>query len=197
MLHARADYNRIQDPAKLIPEEEPVFLLRGQDELAAETVRFWARRAIATGNDAIGKMAMAHADLMQEWPKKQKPNLPKSDQPEGEVIRQIFIEQVLHPHIAVRLEALNAVTDFCQTKAKELGVQLPAADPWINPGVMLNRGTLTLQQGLTTVAFELFGQPVTYADISTGDQDIRDVLWEALARSQTPVVSEPAGLPRP
>jgi hypothetical protein len=30
MKHARDDYNRIQDPAGLIPEDEPVFLLRAQ-----------------------------------------------------------------------------------------------------------------------------------------------------------------------
>jgi len=35
MLHARKDYNeRVQDTAKQIPEDEPVFLLRGQDALA-------------------------------------------------------------------------------------------------------------------------------------------------------------------
>lgn len=30
MLHAREDYNRFQDPEGLIPDDEPVFLLRGQ-----------------------------------------------------------------------------------------------------------------------------------------------------------------------
>ena len=33
MIHARDDYNRIQDPAGKIPADEPVFLLRAQDEL--------------------------------------------------------------------------------------------------------------------------------------------------------------------
>jgi hypothetical protein len=42
MIHARADYNRIQDPANKIPQDEPVFLLRGQDKVAAATVRVWA-----------------------------------------------------------------------------------------------------------------------------------------------------------
>lgn len=31
MKHAREDYNRIQDPAGLIPDGEPVFLIRGKD----------------------------------------------------------------------------------------------------------------------------------------------------------------------
>ena len=42
MIHARDDYNRIQDPAGLIPADEPVFLLRGQDPAAPNTVDRWA-----------------------------------------------------------------------------------------------------------------------------------------------------------
>lgn len=30
MIHARPDYNRIQDPENKIPEDEPVFLLRAK-----------------------------------------------------------------------------------------------------------------------------------------------------------------------
>ena len=41
MKHAREDYNRIQDPAGKIPENEPVFLLRGQDKFAPATLEFW------------------------------------------------------------------------------------------------------------------------------------------------------------
>lgn len=39
MKHARPDYDRIQDPAGIIPEDEPVFLLRGQDRYAAPQLR--------------------------------------------------------------------------------------------------------------------------------------------------------------
>lgn len=46
MKHARSDYNRIQDSLAVehggIPEDEPVFLLRAQDRLAARVVRIWA-----------------------------------------------------------------------------------------------------------------------------------------------------------
>lgn len=43
MKHAREDYNkRIVDLENLIPEDEPVFLLRGQDEFAARAVEFYA-----------------------------------------------------------------------------------------------------------------------------------------------------------
>lgn len=49
MKHARPDYDRIQDPASLIPEDEPVFLIRGQDRAGAATVRAWAAHARLLG----------------------------------------------------------------------------------------------------------------------------------------------------
>lgn len=49
MIHAREDYSRIQDPEGKIPEDEPVFLIRGQDPLAPEAVRDYARRALYHG----------------------------------------------------------------------------------------------------------------------------------------------------
>jgi hypothetical protein len=39
MIHARDDYNRIQDPMNKIPLLEPVFLLRAQDLFAAACVK--------------------------------------------------------------------------------------------------------------------------------------------------------------
>jgi hypothetical protein len=47
MRHARPDYNRIQDPAGLIPDDEPVFLLRAQDALAAPILRQYLGRYAA------------------------------------------------------------------------------------------------------------------------------------------------------
>lgn len=82
MKHAREDYNRIQDPEGKIPADEPVFLLRGQDPAAADTVRFWASRVELLAEQAgkpvpeIAKVARDHADLMDEWePKKDLPDL--------------------------------------------------------------------------------------------------------------------------
>lgn len=49
MKHAREDYNRIQDPAYLIPENEPVFLIRGQDPAAPAAVEAYALFAELTG----------------------------------------------------------------------------------------------------------------------------------------------------
>lgn len=68
MKHARADYDRIQDPAGLIPEDEPVFLLRGQDILAPAIVDAWADMAIERGAapHIIGA-AREQARRMREW----------------------------------------------------------------------------------------------------------------------------------
>jgi DNA-binding CsgD family transcriptional regulator len=74
MLHARADYNRIQDPAGLIPDTEPVFLLRAQDETAAATVRFWAE--LQKGGYAA-ELALGHAERMQAWYVKKRADVPE------------------------------------------------------------------------------------------------------------------------
>lgn len=43
MKYAREDYNqRIIDTENLIPDDEPVFLFRGQDELAPQVLDFYA-----------------------------------------------------------------------------------------------------------------------------------------------------------
>jgi hypothetical protein len=68
MKHARKDYDRIQDPAGLIGEDEPVFLLRAKDELAGATVRYWATAALLAGADpATLRMAMDQARRMDLW----------------------------------------------------------------------------------------------------------------------------------
>ena len=77
MKHAREDYNRIQDPENKIPEDEPVFLLRGQDELAPDLVRTWAIQLFAKGgNPVMAGMALEQSKLMEEWQKTHKKKLP-------------------------------------------------------------------------------------------------------------------------
>lgn len=68
MIHARDDYNRIQDPARKIGADEPVFLVRAQDKSAPATLRFWAEENHRNGGDAaLSELAEAHADAMEEW----------------------------------------------------------------------------------------------------------------------------------
>ena len=49
MKHARSDYDRIQDPSRIIPEDEPVFLLRAQDISAPAAVEKWADEHLRHG----------------------------------------------------------------------------------------------------------------------------------------------------
>jgi hypothetical protein len=61
MIHARDDYDkRIQDSENKIPENEPVFLLRGQDALAPSLLLDWASRMRSLGGDP------GMADLVRE-----------------------------------------------------------------------------------------------------------------------------------
>lgn len=76
MKHFREDYNRIQDPENRIPEDEPVFLLRGQDAFAPTVVRAWAKMAEEAGLHEIAKMVYNGADEMDEWQRTMKSKLP-------------------------------------------------------------------------------------------------------------------------
>lgn len=77
MKHARADYDRIQDPAGLIPEDEPVFLLRAQDKHAAEALIYYAKLVYAAGgSEDIQRATLKQANLMAAWPKHKAPDMP-------------------------------------------------------------------------------------------------------------------------
>lgn len=71
MKHARKDYNRIQDPAGLIPDNEPVFLVRGQDKVGWIVCVVWAiLHFITTGNKRMTLMALMHGANMMTWARK-------------------------------------------------------------------------------------------------------------------------------
>jgi len=77
MLHARKDYNeRVQDKANLIPDDEPVFLLRGQDALAIGAVKTYLEACKANGTNNVEKVE-EHLQKMMDWPKKKMPDVPK------------------------------------------------------------------------------------------------------------------------
>lgn len=74
MIHARKDYTeRIQDNANLIPADEPVFLIRAQDQVGHMAVRAWAHmHRVNGGSDTAYTLAMRHADKMELWTKTKK-----------------------------------------------------------------------------------------------------------------------------
>jgi len=77
MIHAREDYNRIQDPAGKIAEDEPVFLVRAKDILGPATLRNWARMLEdSKGDPKMVTMVRNHASLMEEWQDKNGCKLP-------------------------------------------------------------------------------------------------------------------------
>lgn len=81
MKHARSDYDRIQDPENKIPEDEPVFLLRGQDKFAPELLLRWAAKLrLSGGSSLMATLVENHAQEMIAWQKKHGnkiPDLPK------------------------------------------------------------------------------------------------------------------------
>lgn len=85
MRHARPDYNRIQDPAGLIPEDEPVFLLRGQDPIAPQLLLEWCDRAKALGvSPHMINVVEEQAMDMADWQAKHGNHVPDmpSEEPE-------------------------------------------------------------------------------------------------------------------
>ena len=75
MLHARKSYNeRIQDSANIIPEDEPVFILRGQDKLAPVMLDIYcALSANTKGADIDIRVAVTeHAGRMRNWQRERK-----------------------------------------------------------------------------------------------------------------------------
>jgi len=77
MKHAREDYAPIQDPRGLIPEDEPVFLIRGQDAVGPKTVMHWAEQAELHGAAPnIVAAAVQQAVQMRVWQEKNRIKIP-------------------------------------------------------------------------------------------------------------------------
>lgn len=84
MLHARKDYNkRIQDNANLIPEDEPVFLLRGQDKLAASALSFYIDllENDKNSNKDVIDACSNHLEAFEKW--RRTHSIKSADMPEG------------------------------------------------------------------------------------------------------------------
>lgn len=65
----------------LIPDEEPVFLLRAKDELAVETLEHWISLAKSRGVDQRTiDSAERHLAKFKTWYKREKPNVRATNQ---------------------------------------------------------------------------------------------------------------------
>lgn len=78
MKHARKDYNeRVQDSANIIPAEEPVFLLRGQDPVAPDVLNHYAMKAREAGaSEVLVNQVTCHAKAMREFQTTVCPHVP-------------------------------------------------------------------------------------------------------------------------
>lgn len=81
MKHARQDYNdRVQDSAGLIPDNEPVFLLRAQDNTSLACLLHWLELN-RDGDAEATRLVTAHAGLFRQWGQDNKTKAP--DTPAG------------------------------------------------------------------------------------------------------------------
>ena len=72
--------HRIQDPLGLIPEDEPVFLLRAKDMLAPSILKLWAYHLRLSGGQVLmAQLVEEHADKMMEWQEKNGCKIPDMD----------------------------------------------------------------------------------------------------------------------
>lgn len=72
MLHSRKDYMRIQDPAGLIPADEPVFLLRAQDAHCIRTLIFYIgcfQNGVVPDSDTkeLVDSLQHHVNVVRQW----------------------------------------------------------------------------------------------------------------------------------
>lgn len=67
-------YGRVTTEKKAIPEDEPVFVLRAQDILAADTLGFYAEQLRKAGKEKQGREVLAIAKKFRAWPRKKMPD---------------------------------------------------------------------------------------------------------------------------
>jgi len=81
MKHFRPDYNeRIQDNANLIPEDEPVFLLRGQDIFTPGLMLDWAKQLrLAGGDPEFAQLIENGASEVIQWQKEHPERMVKNN----------------------------------------------------------------------------------------------------------------------
>jgi hypothetical protein len=84
MLHARRDYDRIQDPENKIGEDEPVFLVRAKDWAFVPTLLGWIKAHLDAGGDIeMAKALMEHIDKAKKWRGLHNREVKVADAPKG------------------------------------------------------------------------------------------------------------------
>lgn len=75
-LHPTPQVITTNGTTRVIPYDEPLFLLRGQDIVAPEAVRAWAKSARRVGADPeIIRSAESQATAMEAWRERKIPDL--------------------------------------------------------------------------------------------------------------------------
>jgi len=74
MRTGRADLDAVLR-LQTIPSDEPTFVLRAQDQVAADAVRSWAALYLAEGgSEAVAESALQQAQAMEDWKVKKLPD---------------------------------------------------------------------------------------------------------------------------
>ena len=91
-----------------IPSEEPLFVLRGQDQTAAIAVRLWAMRAKELGTPRLKCLeALRLSDDMDQWPVKQVPGCPNTRRLDGVVWEESPMIEALELVVSERIKQLD------------------------------------------------------------------------------------------
>lgn len=99
--HARPDYNgRIVDLAGLVPQDEPVLLVRGQDVAAYDTAMAYAAYAEMRGAaPELVMMAKTHANFIKGWQMSTTGRMKIPDLPPDDGARRVDYGHVLYPAV--------------------------------------------------------------------------------------------------
>lgn len=115
MKFSRSDYNgRIVDLDNKIPEDEPVFLLRAQDQLAPKLLLKWATAVRLSGGDPLmARAAEDQAQSMIEWQQSHGCKTPDSYRESSEMQ---YLKSKLESVIESIKTTPNYVVDFMTLK---------------------------------------------------------------------------------
>jgi hypothetical protein len=130
MQHARPDYQRFQDPLGLIPNQEPVLLLRAQDALAAQAAEYYAKLCEDVQAEEVGSRIREHAKKMRDWPVKKIPDIPESFPPisESEKHALALLRTIAYLQLHSEDESLSSDTRQHLAEARD-SLQRAASDP--------------------------------------------------------------------